>query len=322
MESIDEDEREFLRQQELIVTGEIAHGAFGMILKVYSIHYKQEFALKRIPLQHFDQNEIDCTRAIDNLRVVNLYRFFSFKNLYYLMMEICTNDLERIVRDGPKLTRDDLFKYTSGVIQSIKACHDANIAHCDIKPSNFMIDAYGRVKVGDFGLATNVLKEISFDKMRGTRYFMSPEMIMSKEYDLMKADVWAVGVTLYYIATGSLPFWAKDQDSLFSIICKGLYRIDKVSEPLLRQVIIKCLETNPVQRCSIADLLELPYFKKTSTTNTDKVLVNTASKIIKPRLNSRQIKKYRSGVFTEETKPIVVSYLAMCKSSGDVVLIQ
>ncbi|EAY09871.1 protein kinase, putative [Trichomonas vaginalis G3] len=212
-----------------------------------------------------------------------------------------------------------MFKYIQGIVLSVKACHDRNIAHCDIKPSNFMLDQYGRVKVGNFGLATLLLVDDENKKIKGTRYFMAPEVITQKEYDLMKADIWAIGVTLYYLTTLTYPFYATDQDSLFSLIIKGNYRIDRVPDSMLRQVILKCLETNPNDRPTVDQLIEMPYFKRGSTPS-EKVLSQAASKIIKPRVSSRKPKHYRSGVFSPSENQRVVSYLEMLKSNDNLIV--
>lgn len=92
------------------------------------------------------------------------------------------------------------------LLRAITHCHENEICHRDIKPDNILIDKTDNVKVIDFGLSKYFDKNISTLESRvGTPAYMAPEVVMGKTYD-NKCDVWALGVTMYQLLTGQVPF--------------------------------------------------------------------------------------------------------------------
>ncbi|EAY09881.1 Protein kinase,putative [Trichomonas vaginalis G3] len=123
-----------------------------------------------------------------------------------------------------------------------------------------MIDKYGRLKISDFGLSSIYKDHPTSNLFKGTRLFMAPEIFFFKEYDPMAADVWAICVTLFYIATRTYPFYSNDPRVLFQKIEKGVYNDKLIDDPLLKLVISRCIETDPKYRAKVGELLEMPYF--------------------------------------------------------------
>lgn len=206
---------DFFLSKNLVVNSVISHGSFGEVFQVFSTQYKTVFALKKIPLNKFNQDEVECVKAIDDSRIVSLYDYYIYEGNAYMLMEFCPNDLEKLVQNSCKFNEYELQKLTYDVVMAIKSCHDRNIAHCDIKPANFMFDIYGRLKIGDFGFSVFCDPSKTIKNYKGTKLFMSPEVINKQSHDPFIADIWSLGVTLYYIATSSLPFYSRDSVSLF-----------------------------------------------------------------------------------------------------------
>lgn len=256
-------EIEFFASKKISYVNSIAKGGFGEIFLVHSDQYKTTFALKKVPEKRFNAAEIEVMKSIDDVNIVNLYNYYRFDGHVYMLMEYCPTDLYHLIREGEELNEDVLQKYIYNVVKSIKACHDNNIAHNDIKPSNFLVDQYGRIKCCDFGLSNLVNEE---DRMinihRGTLLFMSPEMLRLEAFDPMKADIWALGVTLFYMATKTFPFIASDGKLLLKVILGGgNMPLFTVRNPYLRKLISRCLDVNPENRATIKELIESPYFR-------------------------------------------------------------
>ncbi|EAY09896.1 CAMK family protein kinase [Trichomonas vaginalis G3] len=226
------------------------------------MQYGSNFALKKIPEEFFNQSEIDCLIAIDHPKIVSLYRYYRFDGCVYMLMEYCPNDLNKLMKSRRQIESSELYSYVSAVLEAVKACHDRCIAHSYIKPSNFFIDKYNRIKIGDFGLSKMYKDKPLSSLLEGTELFMAPEIFTENQYNPMKSDIWAVGVTIYFMATHLYPFYSKDPEILFEKIQSGVYSDDCIDDKNLCKVISSCLKINPYERLTINQLLELPYFQK------------------------------------------------------------
>lgn len=265
------DEAEYFKEQGIICNKVIASGAYGIVYMVYHNAYKSTFALKRVPKASFNESELECLKAIDNPHIVSLYKTYKFNGNCYMLMEYCPNSLSNMIKEGTSMNPIDLYKYAYDILLSLKACHDCNIAHCDIKPTNFLIDRYGRLKISDFGLSGCFSKNQKTNVFQGTKLFMAPEIFSAAEYDPMKADIWAIGVTLYLMATGNYPFYAQDYNSLAHLIGKGLYSNELVEDVLLANVISSCLDLIPANRPTVDQILAMPYFNQDIDMQTNKI---------------------------------------------------
>lgn len=203
-------------------------------------------------------------------------------------MEYCPWDLSRYIKKNRCVEDKYMAKYCYEILKAIKACHDLNIAHSDIKPSNLLIDNYGRIKVCDFGLSSYQNDQSSKSDYKGTLLFLPPEAFKGKPYNLLKADVWAIGATFYFMATGNYPFNATSYLNYVRMINSGEIPTEKISDIYLRDVIEHCLVIEPEYRATVDELLELPYFARFTAapvTRPRKVCVRSMSqvqKIVKP----------------------------------------
>lgn len=228
-------------------------------------------------------------------------------------MEYCPTDLTKLLKAHPNIDNDVIFKYTYDCILAVHACHKHNIAHCDIKPSNFLIDKYGRVKISDFGLSL-IYQDLDprvAQKWQGTKVFMCPEILHKREYNPMLADIWALGCTIYYIITGCTPFDTRDTRILLHRIENKQYDLQLIKDIRLKYIIQRCLEPEPEKRITIFELLNLEVFKQfgsyTQEQYTNPNIVNTkrGDIIIKPKLSNRK------SMFTVHTNSCLKGFSGM-----------
>lgn len=256
------EELAFLDSNGIHVIDKIASGGNGEIYIVFIDQYYAKFILKKIRQNIFNQAEIDCMMAISDPLIVPLYKYYRYGGFVYLVMELCKYDLEKYIKSGPNLAPKDLAKVIYNVICAVKACHDKNVAHRDIKPSNFLVDNYERIKIADFGLSSLYTDNQMCNFWVGTIYFMAPELIKRKVHDPMPADIWALGVTIYFLATGKYPFYSPVPDELIAQIDNGKYQTDNIEDPKLVELISCCLSFNPQNRPTVKELLNMEYFKQ------------------------------------------------------------
>jgi len=150
---------------------------------------------------------------------------------------------------------------------ALKACHERNISHFDLKPQNILIsrknvfysDNFVILKLADFGFAKHLDNDTVRD-LRGTPLYMAPEVLFRSEYD-GRADLWSVGIILYEILVGKTPFHSKDIKELIMKLEKNQIRMPcsvKLS-PECHHLLVSLLQKNPNQRISFQDFFSHPF---------------------------------------------------------------
>ena len=179
-------------------------------------------------------------------------------------MEYCEKGdvLQKIEGHFKRQTCFPEYELWSALIQclcGLKALHDLNIMHRDIKCANILISAQGECKLADF----NVSKVVSHSEgllhtQTGTPYYASPEVWKDCPYDF-KSDIWSLGCVLYEMAALRPPFKAKDMGGLYKKVVSALYPpLSSRYSAEFREVINHMLQANPAQRPSVDQLLSMP----------------------------------------------------------------
>jgi serine/threonine protein kinase len=137
--------------------------------------------------------------------VIYLYDSFIESGRAFLVFEYCEGgNLEKRIQKGD-ISQNELFSISCHLVLAVQACHSAQIAHLDIKPSNILLTKEGRIKLADFGIAVGTKSHV-WGQSRGSPGFVAPEIGTGRPYDPFKADIWSLGVTLHYLATRKLPW--------------------------------------------------------------------------------------------------------------------
>ncbi|KAI7896323.1 kinase-like domain-containing protein [Mucor mucedo] len=146
------------------------------------------------------------------------------------------------------------------LVAAVTHLHQNGIIHRDIKPQNLLLSNENIVKLIDFGNATIVTESLGYTT--GTPAFMAPELLKKVQGSPTSADLWSMGVTLYCLAYGHLPFEKASLLDLYADIQnKTISHTDQV-DPQLADLIDKLLEKNPVDRITLKDVSSHPWLKK------------------------------------------------------------
>ena len=235
---------------------ELGKGGMGKIYRVEDKKIKEEVALKLIKpeiasdrktIERFT-NELKMARKIAHRNVCKMYDFGEEKGTHYITMEyVPGEDLKSLIRRVKRLDTGTAISITKQLCEGLKEAHRLGIIHRDLKPGNIMIDKEGNARIMDFGIARS-LKEKGITGAGvtiGTPEYMSPEQVEAKEVD-MRADIYSLGVILYEMLTGRLPF---EGDTALSIAVK--HKTEAPPDPIelnpqisedLSRLILKCLE--------------------------------------------------------------------------------
>jgi serine/threonine protein kinase len=173
----------------------------------------------------------------------------------YMVMEWCEGRLLREILDEGRISQDRAIGITIAVLEALEYIHEHGVVHRDMKPENVMIDAHDNVKLIDFGIAGDAgarrLTYANLTATLGTPNYISPEQVKGKRGD-GRSDIYAVGVMLYEMLTGKLPFTGSNpmqamNDRLLNYPIPPSVLNASIS-PQLQEVIYRALERDPKNR--------------------------------------------------------------------------
>ena len=236
----------------------LGQGSFSCVVLCHSNKYNQDFAIKKAIKHKISVYEYNTLVSLHHPNIIRLYDAFDDEDSDYLVMDYCPNGT---VRQKVNLPYEKFMYYAKQMIEALAYCHSNNIAHRDIKPDNIFLDQYDKIKLADFGLARQFDDETKSNEKCGSLIFVAPEVLQYNEVCPFKADIWALGITFFFMATGNYPFRSKTREDLKNLIIRGdldysRYKID----PKIRFLISKMTIKEPSSRYSAEKLLKLPMF--------------------------------------------------------------
>ena len=293
------------------VKRQIGFGGFAKVYEVFSEHYQDTFAAKVFQRDQNEeraekafQTEISALRQICNSHIIYLYDTIINEKFFVIIMEYCPNgSLYDFIKKNGTFHHRMLIALYKQLLETVETCHKARLAHLDIKPQNILIDKYGRLKLSDFGLSGIYNKE-TCESYSGSMFFMCPELLSKTPFDPFKADIWALGVTFYFMLTGHRPFNAGTRFALLSVFKTG-FVIPPISSAKVCSLITKMLAVDEKLRPTASQLLCEPLFtRKPIPSNVMipcpcSIKLNIkekpmSHKIIKPQLTQHSIRSFTS----------------------------
>ncbi|MGN1168108.1 MAG: Stk1 family PASTA domain-containing Ser/Thr kinase [Lachnospiraceae bacterium] len=203
------------------------------------------------------RSEAQAAAGLMNPNIVNVYDVGEDRGLYYMVMELVEGiTLKEYIKRKGKLSHKEIISIAIQMCTGIGAAHAANIIHRDIKPQNIIISKDGKVKVTDFGIAKATTSNTISSNAMGSVHYTSPEQARGGFSDA-KSDIYSIGITLFEMATGRVPF---DGDSTVSVAIKHLQ--EEITPPSefvpdipysLEQIILKCTQKNSERRYANTD---------------------------------------------------------------------
>ncbi len=204
--------------------------------------------------------EAQSTAGLTHPNIVNIYDAGNEKDLHYIVMELAEGmTLKRYIRRYGRLSARETVDFSIQIASGLQAAHEHHIIHRDIKPQNILVSDSGTVKVTDFGIARAATGDTISSSAMGSVRYLSPEQARGGYAD-ERSDIYSLGITIYEMATGKVPF---DGENTVAIAIMHLK--DEITPPRcyfpdipasLEKIILKCTMKQPEQRYqSAAELI-------------------------------------------------------------------
>lgn len=236
----------------------LGSGQYGKVYKAKNIETSEYFAVKSIKTAHLQkmrlentiQNELTILKSISSPHIVKFLELKQTPTHYYMIYEYCNGGtLEGHLRTVPTLSENEALSIFGQIVEALRVLGNRGVVHRDLKPSNILFHN-GVLKVADFGFARILKKPTEMmETMVGSPLYMAPEILQGKAYD-KKSDIWSLGVILYQLIFGRVPF---EENSLPALIKKTgnfekseLFRDKKPSK--IVDLLAKMLENDPIKR--------------------------------------------------------------------------
>ena len=267
------EEKDYNKNQKLahFVLGEkLGQGTFGFVRLATHSLTGEKVAIKILDKEKIIKekdkyrlkNEIKILKKLRHNNIVQLYGVIDTKLSINLIMEYCEGEeLLDYINRKQKLKEMEACKILQQLISGVEYLSKNKITHRDLKPENIIINNNLKIKIVDFGLSNEYKKDELLKSQCGSLCFASPEMISGKKYNGLSTDIWSIGVIIFSMICGYLPFQEEDTKILCQKITKGKYQVPYyVSQPA-GDLIHKILNVNPNKRYNIEQIKRHKWFK-------------------------------------------------------------
>jgi serine/threonine-protein kinase ULK4 len=221
--------------------------------------------------QPFYDHEYSFLKNINHPSIINVTGAAEDKNYFYMEMEYCpSGDLSHCLwpNKGANYFEKIIKTVSVQLLLGLKTLHQNGIIHCNLKPSNIIIDEFGNVKICDFKKALNTntmtMQEIKKNKTAMTPCYTAPELFNENGVYTFKTDLWALGCIMYEMAIGQVPFFEERVNKLIMKILKEEINFNKKQfnqySMEFMDVLRKLLEKDPDKRPSWGEIENYPFW--------------------------------------------------------------
>ncbi|KAF6327671.1 maternal embryonic leucine zipper kinase [Rhinolophus ferrumequinum] len=208
------------------------------------------------------KTEIDALKNLRHQHICQLYHVLETANKIFIVLEYCSGgELFDYIISQDRLSEEETRVVFRQIVSAVAYVHSQGYAHRDLKPENLLFDEYHKLKLIDFGLCAKPKgnKDYHLQTCCGSLAYAAPELIQGKSYLGSEADVWSMGILLYVLMCGFLPFDDDNVMALYKKIMRGKYEVPKWLSPSSILLLQQMLQVDPKKRISVKNLLSHPW---------------------------------------------------------------
>ncbi|XP_062323447.1 MAP/microtubule affinity-regulating kinase 3-like isoform X2 [Osmerus eperlanus] len=248
------DEQPHIGNYRLLKT--IGKGNFAKVKLARHILTGREVAIKIIDKTQLNPTslqklfrEVRIMKILNHPNIVKLFEVIETEKTLYLVMEYASGGevFDYLVAHGRMKEKEARAKFRQ-IVSAVQYCHQKHIVHRDLKAENLLLDADMNIKIADFGFSNEFTMGNKLDTFCGSPPYAAPELFQGKKYDGPEVDVWSLGVILYTLVSGSLPFDGQNLKELRERVLRGKYRIPFYMSTDCENLLKRFLVLNPAKR--------------------------------------------------------------------------
>jgi serine/threonine protein kinase len=206
-------------------------------------------------MKSFEQ-EVRILQAVSHPNIVQLTEVIYTADLILVMMEHCSGgDLLQMIEVRGRLDDAQIRGVLADVLSGLAYLHERHIFHRDIKPENILIDASGIAKIADFGLSRFMSHDALLQTPCGSISYCAPEILQGREYDGCLADVWSLGIVVFAMCSGRLPWASATEAEIEAQVSHGGIGLPPIMSAVIGGLLRQMLQPDPARRPTVAQLL-------------------------------------------------------------------
>uniref|UniRef100_A0A671TCB1 MAP/microtubule affinity-regulating kinase 3 n=1 Tax=Sinocyclocheilus anshuiensis TaxID=1608454 RepID=A0A671TCB1_9TELE len=242
----------------------IGKGNFAKVKLARHILTGSEVAIKIIDKTQLNptslqklSREVTIMKNLNHPNIVKLFEVIETEKTLFLVMEYASGGevFDYLVAHGRMKEKEARAKFRQ-IVSAVQYCHQKHIVHRDLKAENLLLDADMNIKIADFGFSNEFMVGNKLDTFCGSPPYAAPELFQGKKYDGPEVDVWSLGVILYTLVSGSLPFDGQNLKELRERVLRGKYRIPFYMSTDCESLLKRFLVLNPAKRGTLEQIMK------------------------------------------------------------------
>ncbi|KAM3837390.1 serine/threonine-protein kinase SIK1 isoform 2-T2 [Vipera latastei] len=240
----------------------LGKGNFAVVKLARHRVTKTQVAIKIIDKTRLDSSnlekiyrEVQIMKLLNHPHIIKLYQVMETKDMLYIVTEFAKNgEMFDYLTTRGHLNEHEARKKFWQILSAVEYCHSHHIVHRDLKTENLLLDANMNIKLADFGFGNFYKSGEPLSTWCGSPPYAAPEVFEGKEYEGPYLDIWSLGVVLYVLVCGSLPFDGPNLPSLRQRVLEGRFRIPYFMSQDCEMLIRRMLVVDPTKRITIAQI--------------------------------------------------------------------
>ena len=257
---------------EYIINQTLGIGTFSKVKLGINKYTKEKVAIKLLEKNKITEKsdlerifrEMSIVKTLNHPNIVKTHEIFDNEKYYFMIMDYCPGgELFDYIVKKIRLNEEESSFFFYQIINAVEYIHSKGIVHRDLKPENLLLNDKNKLKIIDFGLSNYFFPDSEKNLLKtpcGSPCYAAPEMVSGNNYNGFKTDIWAIGIILYAMLVGYLPFEDNDNDILFQKILECDLEFPDFLSNLSIDIITKILNVDSDKRYTIQDIKKHMFY--------------------------------------------------------------